>query len=192
MKAAIDAAAEVRGLPLIWPSAADLQRNHIDYSSFAGAGAAAAGTGSLADLGHRLGAEGVLIGRASNATAGAAVRWSFLFQDHSSEYSGTLEGIQRTADAYAGMFAASGALAPIDIEVTGVEDLHDYAGVQAYLESLTFISRVAVQGLSGDTVQFRLTTRGGVEPLLRAVALSGRLQALPAGDNGIQRFQLHR
>ncbi len=190
LKTAIDAAAVVRGLPLVWPSAAELQKDHIDYGSLGGTGATGTGAGSLADIGHHLGAEGVLIGRASNASA--AVRWTFLFQDRSSEYSGTLEGINRTADTYASLYAASGVLAPIDIEVTGIEDLHDYASVQAYLESLTFVSRVGVQGLTGDTVQFRLTTRGGVEPLLHAVALNGRLQALPAGDNGIQRFQLRR
>ena len=33
--------------------------------------------------------------------------------------------------------------------------------VQSYLESLTFISHVGVETLNGDTVRFRLTTRGG-------------------------------
>src|SRR5580692_12025392 len=31
LKAAIDAAAAARGLPLLWPSAAELQRNRLDY-----------------------------------------------------------------------------------------------------------------------------------------------------------------
>lgn len=187
LKGAIDAAASTRGIPLVWPTAADLQRNHLDYSSLNSTTSA-----SLADLGHRLGAEGVLIGRANNATATASVRWTHLFQDRSSEFSGTLEGVNRAADTYAGMFAASGSLAPVDIEVSGVTDLREYANVQTYLESLTFISHVSVQGLKGDTVRFRLTTRGGVEPLQHVLALSGRLQPLPAGDNGTQRFQLRR
>lgn len=190
LKGAIDDAAAIRGLPLIWPSAADLQRNHIDYTSFAGVSGAT--TGSLADIAHHMGADGVLIGRASNATAAASVRWTFGFQDRSSEYSGALEGINRSADTYAGMFAASGALVPVDIEVAGIEDLHDYASVQAYLESQTFISHVTVQGLTGDTVQFRLTTRGGLEPLQHALALNARMQSLPVGDSGIPRFQLRR
>ncbi len=146
----------------------------------------------VTDMAHRLGAEGVLTGRAGNASATANVRWTLQFQDRSSEFSGTLEGVNRTADLYAGIFAASGTLAPVDIDVTGVVDTRDYADVQAYLESLTFIAHVGVEGLSGDTVRFRLTTRGGIEPLQHAIALSGRLQPLPAGDNGIQRFQLHR
>lgn len=177
LKWAIVAAADTRGIPLVWPSAADAAANPPPAA--------------VGDIGHRLGAEGVLTGRSSNATSAASVRWTLQFQDRSSEFSGALEGVNRTADLYAGLFAASGSLAPVDIDVTGVADLRDYASVQAYLESLTFISHVGIQGLSGDTVRFRLTTRGGIEPLQHAIALSGRLLPLPAGDNGIQRFQLH-
>jgi len=175
LKDTIDAAAALRGIPLVWPSAAS-----------------AAATAAPADVAHRAGAEGVLIGHSNNVTASAGVRWTLLFQDRSSEFSGALEGVNRAADLYAGMFAASGTVAPVEIDVSGVADLRDYANVQTYLESLTFITHVGVQALTGDTVRFRLTTRGGVEPLQHAIALNGRLQPLPAGDNGIQRFQLRR
>jgi len=181
LKDAVSSAADVRGIPLMWPTAAAAAEASSNPSPAA-----------VSDLAHRLGAEGVLTGRATNTSATAAVRWTLQFQDRSSEFSGTLDGVNRAADLYAGLYAASGTLAPVDIEVAGVMDTHDYAGVQSYLESLTFVSRVSVQGLSGDTVRFRLTTRGGIEPLQHAIALSGRLQPLPAGDNGIQRFQLHR
>jgi len=186
LKAAIDAAAWARGLPLLWPSAGELQRNRLDYAAVNGGSPA-----TLAEIGRRIGGDGVLIGRASGPGATATVRWIQLFQDRSSEYSGTLEGVNRAADLYAGMFAASGNLVPVDIEVTGVNDLRDYAGVEAYLESLTFISHVSVESLSGDTIRFRLATRGGGDSLQRALSLNGRLQPLAAGENGIQRFQLH-
>jgi uncharacterized protein len=184
LKAAIDAAAMARGLPLVWPSGAELQKYHIDFAAVNG------GSQSLADFGKRMGSDGILIGRANGATANANVRWTHLFQDRSSEYSGTLEGVNRAADLYAGLFAASGSLVPVDIEVTGVNDLRDYASLQSYLESLTFISHVSVESLSGDTVRFRLATRGG-ESLQRALSLNGRLLPVAAGENGIQRFQLH-
>ncbi|MDP8985072.1 MAG: DUF2066 domain-containing protein [Pseudomonadota bacterium] len=176
LKAAIDAAAEIRGIPLVWPSAA----------------VAAAAAPAAAEMARRAGADAVLVGRATSADKAAGVRWSLLFQDRSSEFSGTLEGINRAADLYAGLFAASGSVAPIDIEVSGVADLRDYANVQTYLESLTFITHVGVQALNGDSVTFRLGARGGIEPLQHAIALNGRLQPQPAGDNGIQRFQLRR
>jgi hypothetical protein len=187
LKVAISAAAAARGLPLMWPSGAELQKFHIDYS--------AVSTGSsstFAEIGRRMGSDGVLIGRASSSSANANVRWTHLFQDRSSEYSGTLEGVNRAADLYAGMFAASGAVVPVDIEISGLNDLRDYASLQSYLESLTFISRVSVESLSGDTVRFRLSTRGGVDSLQRALSLNGRLQPVAAAENGIQRFQLHR
>jgi uncharacterized protein len=187
LKSAIGEAAALRGLPLVWPSGAELQRFHIDFSTV--------NTGSpstFAEVAKRMGSDGVLIGRASGSSVNANVRWTHLFQDRSSEYSGTLEGVNRAADLYAGMFAASGGLVPVDIEVSGLNDLRDYAGVESYLESLTFISHVSVESLSGDTVRFRLSTRGGLDSLQRALSLNGRLQPVAAGETGIQRFQLHR
>jgi uncharacterized protein len=186
LKSAIDAAAVARGVPLVWPSAAELQKFHIDYSLLSTASA------SFAEIARRMGSDGVLVGRASSASANANVRWTHLFQDRSSEYSGTLEGVNRAADVYAGIFAASGALVPVDIEVSGLSDVRDYASLESYLESLTFISHVSVESLSGDTVRFRLSTRGGIDSLQRALSLNGRLQPAAAGENGIQRFQLHR
>ena len=187
LKQAIDAQAAYRGLPLQWPTAADVQKYRLDYNTVSGNATAAIG-----EIGRRMGGEGVLIGRAACCGSNANVRWTHLFQDRSSEYSGTLEGVERSADLYAGLFAASGNLAAVDIEVTGVRDLRDYANVQTYLESLTFITHVSVEALSSDTVRFRLATRGGGESLQRALSLNGRLQPIAAGDNGIQRFQLRR
>jgi uncharacterized protein len=187
LKQAIDAQAAYRGLPLQWPSAADVQKNRLDYAAVAGGS-----TSALGEIGRRMGGDAVLIGRAACCGSNVNVRWTHLFQDRSSEYSGTLEGVERSADLYAGMFAASGNLAAVDIEVTGVRDLRDYASVQTYLESQTFISHVNVEALTADTVRFRLATRGGGESLQRALSLTGRLQPIAAGDNGLQRFQLRR
>ncbi len=188
LKSTVDASAAARGVPLVWPSAAELQRDHLDYAAVT-----SAAPSSFAELAHRLGGEGTLIGRASDAASTAAIRWTFLFQDRSSEFSGgAQEGPSRAADTYAGIFAVTGSLAPVDIEVTGVSDVRDYARVQTYLESLAAVSHVSVEALSGDTVRFRLTTRGGAEAVQHVLALNGRLQPAPPGENGIQRFQFHR
>jgi uncharacterized protein len=187
LKLSIDAAADLRGVPLLWPSAADVQKNRLDYAGISGGSVA-----TLADMAHRLGGEAVLIGRASGTSANANVRWTHLFQDRSSEFTGALEGVNRAADLYAGLFAASGNLAPMDIQVTGIADLREYANVQTYLESLSFISHVNVIALNGDTVTFRLATRGGADSLQRTLSLNGHLQPIAAGDTGILRFQLRR
>ena len=187
LKLAIDAAAISRGLPLLWPSAAELQKNRLDYATVVNDSPSV-----LGEIARRFGGDAVLIGRASGSSALANVRWIHMFQDRSSEYSGPLEGVQRAADMYAGLFAASGNLSAVDIEVVGVNDLRQYAGLETYLESLTFIAHVSVESLSGDTIRLRLSTRGGVESLQRALSLNGRLQPIAAGENGLQRFQLHR
>jgi uncharacterized protein len=183
IKAEFSAAAAQRGIPVLWPSAADLSKNHLDFAAVA-----AATPATLADLAHRSGGEGTLIGRAADA---GAVRWIYLFQDRSSEFSGpATEAVNRAADTYAGLYAVTGTLAPLDIEVTGINDLKEYASVQSYLESLAFISHVGVDSLSGNAVRFRLTARGGAESLQHALALNGRLQAAGLSENGMQRFQL--
>jgi hypothetical protein len=184
LKTAIDAEAQVRGIPLRWPSSGELQSNHMDYAAVNAATPAA-----LADLGRRYGGEGVLIGHA--AGAGATVRWTLIFQDHSGDYAGTVEGVDRAADAYAAVYAAAGGPVPLEIEVSGITDLHAYASVANYLQSLTFVSRVSVEQLGGDVVKFRLSARGGAESLQHALAMTGPLEPLPGGGV-IQRFKYRR
>lgn len=195
LKSAVSAAAALRGIPLAWPSGADLQREHLDYAAVA-----AANPGTLAEAGHRMGAEGVLIGRAASVTAGAPVRWTFVFEEHSSDSSGdAAEGVNRAADAYAGIFAQSGGPQTVRIEVSGVKDLHDYARVQAYLESLPAVTHVGVDALALDMVRFSLTARGGADAVRHALGLENKLQpaaAAPAGsppaEDGTLRYQLRR
>ncbi len=187
LKNALEDAAAARGIVLVWPTLADLQNNRLDYAAVINAGPA-----TLATIGRRLGGDGTLIGRAANATAAASVRWTQIFQDRSSEFSGVLEGVNRAADQYAEIFAASGALVPVDIEVSGVNDVRGYASVENYLESRTFVSQLSVQAVAGETVRFRLITRGGFDALRRALALNGPLEPLSASDGGIQRFRLRQ
>ena len=187
LKASIEAQAAERGIPLLWPTTADLQTNRVDFGAVNNLSAA-----TLSEIARRLGGDAVLIGRAGSAAAAANVRWVHVFQDHSNEFSGPGAGIERAADAYAALFAASGAAAPVDIDVGGVDDVSAYSTVQGYLESLTFVTHVAVQAVNGDVVRFRLTTRGGADALHRALSLGGRLEAADAGDGGVQRFRLRR
>jgi hypothetical protein len=185
LKTALDTQANLRGIPLLWPAAADLQANHLDAAALNGP------AGAWADVARHLGADAVLIGRASGVTATSAVRWSQIFEDHSSEVSGATEGVDRAADVYGELFAASGGFAPVDIEVDGIGDVKDYAHVQNYLESLAFVAHVEVEGLSADSVRFRLSARGGIQALQRALALNGLLEATST-DSGLAHFELRR
>mgnify|MGYP000873806070 CR=1 FL=1 len=181
-KRGLDQQAAARGIVLLWPTAADVQRNGVSYALLLQGPASA-----LAESAKRAGAGGVLIGRVADRLAG--VRWVFLFQGRSAEYSGLSEGVDRVADTYASIYAASGENASIDIEVTGVGSLQSYASVQSYLESLTQISRVGVVGFDNDTMRLRLSTRGGLEPLQRVLSQDARLQSIAPGPAGVPRFR---
>ncbi len=173
-KAALDAEAQLRGIALRWPTAADLQAHHIDYAAVANSPNA-----TLVDLGQRLGGEGVLIGRPVLTGGVVAFRWVLHFQDQGSEFAGVTEGVDAAADLYAGLFAASGAPAAVDIDVDGLSDVRAYARVQTYLESLAFVSHVSVRAVDADHALFRLTVRGGASALQRAISVDGSLE--PAG-----------
>lgn len=185
LKRAMELEASGRGVPLIWPTAGDVQRSGMTYAALVQGPATA-----FADSAKRLGADGVLVGRASDARNTSTVRWVFLFQGRSSEFSGSLEGVNRAADVYAGIYAASGENSAVSIEVSGVADLQTYASVQGYLESLTQISRVSVVGFDNDIVRLRLVARGGIEPLQRVFGQDGRLQPAAGGPAGIPRYRL--
>jgi hypothetical protein len=184
LKSAVDAEAQLRGIPLRWPAAADLIAHHIDYATVA-----VGANGPLLDLGRQLGGEGVLIGRPG---ASGTIQWIHQFQDHGGSFAGPTEGVDGAADLYAGLFAASGAPAPVDLEVSGVGDVASYARVQNILESLAFVAHFSVRALDADRVQLRLAVRGGAAALQRALALNGSLEPLAIGDGATLHYQLRQ
>jgi hypothetical protein len=185
LKRTLEQEASQRGIVVIWPSASEVQRSGVTFSSLSQGPATA-----LIEPSKRLGADGVLIGRGTEGSAG--FRWTFVYQGRSAEFSGETEGVNRAADAYAGIFAASGASANVSVEVTGVADLQTYAGVQNYLESLTLISHVNVVGFDNDTMHLRVAARGGAEAVQRALNQDSRLELLSGADPGILRFHARR
>jgi hypothetical protein len=187
LKMAIDAEAQLRGVPVRWPTAAELQSHHIDFAAVTNSP-----NGTLVDLGRRLGAEAVLIGRPMAAGAAMTWRWAHQFQDRASEFAGTVEGIDGAADLYAGLFAVSGAPTPVDIEVSGLADVSAYAKVQTYLESLAFVSHVSVRSMNADRGLFRLTVRGGASALQRAIGTNASFESLPVTDTSFLRFHLRQ
>jgi uncharacterized protein len=186
LKRSLELTAQARGIVLIWPTTEQLQRAGIGYSSLAANPAM-----TFSDAGRALGADGVLVGRASDASGSATVRWTHVFQAHSSEFSGAQEGANHAADTYAALFATSGGVSAVVVEISGVEDLASYAAIQGYLESLTLVSRVTVVGFQADTAKFQVIARGGAEALQRALALEPRLGGL-SSDLGVIRFRFNR
>lgn len=171
LKAAIDAQAALRGIGLLWPSAQDLTKDGLDYATVNRAAPIA-----LQAIAKREGADGVLLGHATDLGATAGVQWLFEFQTQTGQAAGTVEGVNLAADDYAAIYAVSGGSSPVDVEVDGVKNLRAYARILRLFESLTPVSQVAVLALDGDSMSFRLDARGGAAPLERTLALNGALQ----------------
>jgi uncharacterized protein len=169
-RAAVARGAALRGLPLVWPDASrpvDLADTSLER---------------VQSLRESYDADAVLVGRMMR---GGQVRWTLLQSSEPTEWVGSLEeGPHGAADSFAGMFAVdaadpAGAETDVQITVTGIGGVRDYASVTSYLESLTLVRGLAVDQLAGDTVVYRARVQGDSDRLARAIALGQRLVASP-------------
>lgn len=167
-RVALDAAAESRGIELLWP--------HTRIDILAARDRAA--SGALRELALAAGgsqAQAVLIG----VPGGAGVEWQ-LFHDAGtrSDVGSAGEGAHIAADAFAARYAtpATRSLSRIEVWVGNVPDLRAYAGLLDYLGSLSMVSELRVEQARRDAVRLGLTMRGDSELLSRIGALDGRLQ----------------
>lgn len=156
--------ARARGLPLQWGTLDAQDRNVLSMSGDAAA---------LLPIATRNGANAILVGRGHRD----ALQWSLATVDGTEQTNGTLEdGVHLAADSFAKVFSATGSsLAHVIVDVAGIVDLDAYASTLNYLEGMTLVRSVAVQSMSGDTMQFKLAVRGDGSTLERAIALDRRL-----------------
>jgi uncharacterized protein len=177
-KTRIDANAERRGLPLIWPDAGD---DLVRAMQQAWSGA----QDSLIDAARRYGADGVLIGRARQSDSGTyAVEWSFSSAGVAATASGELEaGPELAAERYAGIYASRGASQRSEqlVTITGIGSLEAYAAALKTLSKLAPVRGVSVDEVTPDAVSFLVNVRGDPESLHQAIQRDGRLQAIDAG-----------
>ncbi|MET0986380.1 MAG: DUF2066 domain-containing protein [Steroidobacteraceae bacterium] len=179
-------AATLRGLPLMWPTPSSSLGSVLAHQP------------SAAELDaerERLGVDALLIGYArSSPQAPPTVRWQFVFDGQAHDAAGTVEsGVDLAADSFAKMFAAaSGSMVDLSVEVDGITNLDAYAQTLNYLEGLTLVRSVGVTEVRGETVQFRVVSRGDAETLRRAFSLDNRLtpQSLEQSAPDPQRLRL--
>ncbi|MDE2450285.1 MAG: DUF2066 domain-containing protein [Gammaproteobacteria bacterium] len=126
----------------------------------------------------------------SSAPAGSAGPWEWtLYTDFTTQtWTGPLTvGIDDTVDLLAPPAGAAAANAPgeTEVEIEGVSSLADYANIELMLEAVPGVSRAAVRQVSGDSVLFDLTVRGGGASIDRALSSSSRFtRAGPSGQGG--------
>jgi hypothetical protein len=177
-KLRVDADAERRGLPLVWPDAGDdLVRSMQQAWS--------GNHDALVDAARRYGADGVLIGRARQSDAATtAVDWSFSAAGVSATAAGELEaGPELAAERYAGIYASRGASQRSEqlVTITGIGSLEAYASALRTLSKLAPVRGVSVDEVTPDAVSFLVNVRGDPEALHQAIQRDGRLQAVDAG-----------
>ena len=187
--AAAVAAADERGLPLLFPLL-DIE-DRVALPAFTAWGGFPEPIRRASD---RYAADAVLVGRAYRGESGRwQARWSLL-GDAADDFGTTgegletaaAEGVHQVADRFAARFARRGeaaAPAPAPITVAGVERLEDYARVLRYLASIDIVESLQVARVEPSRVRLVLRVRGGRPALAELIAFGRTLvPALEAGS----------
>ena len=101
------------------------------------------------------------------------------------------DGVHVAADLLAARYARPAeedATGIVDLVVTGVRSLHDYARALDYLDSLEEVERVDVDAVEPDQVRFRVAVHGGRHAIRETVALGSTLspEGFPGPDDTLQ------
>jgi hypothetical protein len=179
---AVQATAEMRGLPLQLPSmdATDRQRvtfNELWSGQYTGAEGASV----------RYNARMVVIGRVGRESGQWLGRWTLLSGDGLAEdwvsSGATLDqtlaaGIHDLADRQARRFAVqTGSARELQLRVYGVESLNDYGRALNYLRGLGPVRNAQVDEVAPGELTFRLRVEGDPDTLSRAIAAGRVLRA---------------
>ena len=95
------------------------------------------------------------------------------------------EGIDELADRLASRYANTGSTQAevIQLQVSDVNDLDEYARTLSYLESLQSVISVQVKHVFPDKVLFELISHGGQPVISQAINLGKTLEPVSTGEN---------
>ena len=150
----VEAAARWRGLPISW---------------------------SAADAAPTPATRALLTG----VPSGGGFAWTFSHAGSTVQGRGSVvDGINLAADTLAARYAppSTRATSSLTLRIGGMDDLHSYSGLLAYLQSLSLVRGVNVVSLAGAVVTVRMDVRGDRALLARIAALDGRLQPTSDGE----------
>jgi hypothetical protein len=181
----VEETAAQRGLPIVLPLMDAEDRRALSFADLWGGFDEAIARASL-----RYQTDAVLAGRISLSEADRG-RWTRYSGNGATRWVGdTEEGLQRTADDYAAVFAVrvdQGSGQDILVRVHDVRDIPGYARTLEHLESLTAVRSVAVDRFEADRLTLRLTIAGSPASLDQALSLGSVLtvadsEAVSAGS----------
>jgi len=156
----VERAAQVRGVPVAWPT------ETVD----AGAARTRATSAGVAGA--------VLLGTAQPG----GFDWIFGHAGQSARgQGGPAAGLGLAADSLAARYApgSTRGLNTVSVRIGGLEGVRSYAALTTYLDSLSLVRSVSLRELSGSTALLDLGVRGDLELLRRIFALDGRLAPAP-------------
>ncbi len=177
-RAAVEAAAAQRGLPLRWPAGSQAGRERLQQ---VWAGDLAA----LAAAAREAGLQGALVGQARPMGGSYVIDWSFAGAGGSFQARGGLDaGVHLAADRYAQTYASAPGASAADVMLTllGVNSAADFTAASSYLGSVSAVRDLTVREVGPDSVVFAVTVRGDAAALLRALQSDRRLRPQPEGD----------
>ena len=188
VRAAVQRAARMRGLPIIWP--------HVDAQELISISLGDVWSGftsGLAGSSRRYAPDAVLVGRGYVVSADVIdVRWTLLLDDERFDWTGDVaSGPNDLADFFAARLAtSSGSSHRISFSVDGVDNLNDYGRLSEYLTGLDLVEHYSVDQVTGQRIIFTLQVRGDTQRLMRSIALQSVLQPVadPLRRSGDHRF----
>jgi hypothetical protein len=141
---------------------------------------------SIVNASSRYHAESVLVGRLSLTSSDIWLgRWTLYESGRSASWqsqgnysdevlaSGVAGAVEALANRYALEDDNPGV---VNLAVTGVSSLKDYARVSSYLNSLELVKDIQPTVISADSARFRLDIRGNAEGLAQTIRLGNVLQ----------------
>jgi hypothetical protein len=178
LRTRVEDTARARGLPIVFPLLDAEDRAALSFADLWGGFDEA-----IEGASGRYATDAVLAGRVSLSEPDRG-RWTLYSGSAPMRWVGdTADGIERTADHYAAIFAVSGAGAAardLAVRIHGVRDVAGYARALSHLESLTAVREVSVEQMEGDRLTLRLAVNGSPASLDQALALGSVLRPLEA------------
>lgn len=175
-----------RGMPLIFPLLDLEDQRRLGFADVWGGFLDAVRTAS-----SRYAAEAILVARLyRHPDDGWSARWTFINEARPITWSSEVGELQpvvagavdRAADALVGRYAyrpGQGAQTQVSLQISGVEDVSDFARVNRYLAERSQIEALQVVEVDGARVRYRLAVVGQPEGLVRAFELGGVLVPAP-------------
>jgi hypothetical protein len=182
LRAQLNAAAQVRGLPVALVSA--------DSPGAAAAEGANSGPAAVLAAARRAGAGAALLAQASPSDA-QVLQWTLAAPDAEGHWVGTAAlAIDGVTDALvrAEREIESAPLTEFDCRIAGVPDLASFTAVLGTVATAPGVSEVGVRAVAADQLTLHLKARGGAAGLARALA-GEHLHAIGTSSDGTEQYR---